>query len=125
MAGRNLATAGDEVQRGGLGEQAERVADQIWGDGEEGLTRAACQRWRGSAMGEEGRQAGVGVTGGVRTVEEEVLGGAKHGVGKRGMLRSVVSASYSHKRHGSRQLGSGNYGRKQQWWWLRSGIGAD
>jgi hypothetical protein len=65
-----------------LGEQAGRVADQIWGDGEEGLTRAACQRWRGTAMGEEGRQAGVGVTGGVRTVGEEVLGGAKHGVGK-------------------------------------------
>jgi hypothetical protein len=49
-----------------------------------GITRDACPRWRGSAVGEEGQQVRVGVAGGVRMVGEEVLGGTKLEVGSRG-----------------------------------------
>jgi hypothetical protein len=46
-----------------------------------GLTREACPRWRGMIVEEEGRQAGVVVTGRVGVVREEFLGGTKLGVG--------------------------------------------
>jgi hypothetical protein len=48
-----------------------------------GAHQKASLRQRGSVAGTEPRQAGVGVTGGVRVVGEEVLGGTMLGVGSR------------------------------------------
>jgi hypothetical protein len=48
-----------------------------------GAHRKASLWRRGSAAGYERRQAGVGVTGGVQVVGEEVLGGAVLEVGSR------------------------------------------
>jgi hypothetical protein len=48
--------------------------------GRKKLTREACLQWRGSAVGKRRRQVGVGVTGWVRAVGEEILGGAVLGV---------------------------------------------
>jgi hypothetical protein len=49
---------------------------------ERGLTRGPCPQRRISVVGEEGRQAGVVVVGGVGVVG--VVGGKKLGVGSRG-----------------------------------------
>jgi hypothetical protein len=48
-----------------------------------GAHRKASLWWRGSEAGKRQWQAGVGVTGGVRAVGEDVLGGAVIGVGSR------------------------------------------
>jgi hypothetical protein len=48
--------------------------------GRKKLTRKACPQWRGLAMGKRRRQAIVGVTGWVRAVGEEILGGVVFGV---------------------------------------------
>jgi hypothetical protein len=64
--------------------------------GRKKLTREACLQWRGSAVGKRRWQAGVGVTGWVRAVGEEILGGAVLGVWstrlKRGWSRLSVVA---------------------------------
>jgi hypothetical protein len=60
------------------------VTDQICGSEEEGgAHQKACLWRRGSAVGERRRQAGVGVTGGVKAVGDGVLSGAKLEVGSR------------------------------------------
>jgi hypothetical protein len=48
--------------------------------GRKKLTREACPQWRVSTVGKRRRHAGVGVTGWVRAVGEEILGGAVLGV---------------------------------------------
>jgi hypothetical protein len=48
-----------------------------------GAHRKASLRWRGSTTGKRRQQARVGVTGGVRAVGEDVLGGVVLGVGSR------------------------------------------
>jgi hypothetical protein len=48
-----------------------------------GAHQKASLRWRGPAAGKRWRQAGVGVTGGVRAVGKEVLSGTVLGVGSR------------------------------------------
>jgi hypothetical protein len=79
MADQISAAADDEVQWGGFVEQAGRVANQIWGGGEEGGHR------RGLLVaGEECWHDRVEVTDGVGMVGEELLGGTKLGVGARG-----------------------------------------
>jgi hypothetical protein len=71
-----------------------------------GAHQKASLWWRGSAAGKRRWQARVGVTGGVRAVGEEILGGAVLGVGSRGRRRA--RADYL------RWLGSAEEGR---WWW--------
>jgi hypothetical protein len=85
MACRQNPASWRPVVGGGVArEQAGRVADWIGGRGEGGGGhRKACPRRRGSAAGEGRRQAGVGVTGGVRAVREEVLSATMLGVGSR------------------------------------------
>jgi hypothetical protein len=65
------------------GEQAGRVTDRFGSRREGGAHRKASLQRRGSAVGKRRQQAGVGVTGEVRAVGEEVLGGAVLGVGSR------------------------------------------
>jgi hypothetical protein len=48
--------------------------------GRKKITGEACPQWRGPTVGKRRRQAGVGVTGWVRAIGEEILGGAVLGV---------------------------------------------
>jgi hypothetical protein len=63
-------------------------------------------------VGEEGRQAGVVVTGGVGAVGEELLCGAKLGLGSR------------ESENGRRSLAPGRSSRRQGTQWWASALGA-
>jgi hypothetical protein len=96
-----------------------------------GAHKKASLWWRGSAAGKRRRQARIGVTGGVRAVGEDVLGGAVLGVGSRwledGWSGLFAVAQFGRRgttvveRRSSRWRRQGGRGSSRHWCGARGG----